>query len=170
MKKSLLTLITFALVLVNLVLTAVMALTIVPEVKNVNGLIAKISESIDLDIQAGDEKTGGATFSIESIEPWSITDNMTINLKPGEDGKDHFAIAKVTLSKNTKSDVYEQYGDLTLYEDVIRGEINTIVSGYTVDELKSDTTSVLEEIKNRLNTIFKGDLIADVTFSSINYQ
>lgn len=170
MKKSLLTLITFALVLVNLVLTAVMALTIVPEVKNVNGLISKISESIDLDIQSGNEKTGGSMLSIDSIEPWSITDNMTINLKRGEDGKDHFAIVKVTFSKNMKSDAYENYSDLGTYEDVLKGEINKIVSAYTMEELSADTKGVLEEIKNNVNSIFGSDLIADVTFASINYQ
>lgn len=170
MKKSLLTIITFALVLVNLVLTAVMALTIVPEVNNVNSLIGKISEAIDLDIASGDEKTGGAGVSIDSIEPWAIEGNLTINLKRGADGEDHFAVLGVTISKNMKSEAYESYSDLTQYEGVIKGEINSIVSSHTMEEMREDADGVRKEIKDRLNTLFASDLIADVTFSSANYQ
>lgn len=172
MKKSLLTIITFALVLVNLVLTAVMALTIVPEVNNVNTLIAKISEAIDLDISSGDEINGGANVSIDKIAPYNISSNLTINLKKDEDGKDHFAVLAITLSLNTASEAYATYNADTLitYEGVIRGEINKTVSSYTIEEIKQDTTSVQDDIKSKLNTLFGSDLVAGVSFSSATYQ
>lgn len=172
MKKSFLTLLTFALVVVNLVLTGIMAFNVVPEVGQVNTLIAKISEAIDLDISSGDEKFGGAPASIDSIAPYDLADNLTINLKTGPDGKDHYAVIKVTLSLNQKSDAYETYNVDTIngYEGVIRTEINNIVGSHTLEDMKNDSASVLDEIKSRLNTTFGSDLIAAVGFSSINYQ
>lgn len=172
MKKSLITLITFALVLVNLVLTAVMALRVVPEVNKVNNLVGKISEAIDLEISAGDEKTGGASVSIDNIEPYEITDNLTINLRRGDDGEDHYAVLKVALSLNKKSEAYAAYNATTIggYESVIRTEINNIVASYTIDEIRSDQQAVMDEIKARLNTLFGSDLVAAVGFSTVNYQ
>ena len=50
MKKNLLTIITFALVLVNIVLTSILTITIMPEVKKVNELVTRICDAIDLDL------------------------------------------------------------------------------------------------------------------------
>ena len=72
MKRSLLTLITLALVLVNLVLTAILAISILPEVKQANNLISKVSEAIDLDAQSA--SSGGTNISLEDLETQNFTD------------------------------------------------------------------------------------------------
>lgn len=168
MKKSLLTIITFALVLVNLVLTAVMALTIIPEVNNVNALIGRVGEAIDLDIQSGDEKSGD-NVSLESTTPYSLSENMTVSLKPGEDGEAHFAQVGLTLYLNNSSDVFETYasgGDLSAYDSVIKSQVNNVVGTYTIDDLKRDTSKACDEIKESLNTMFGTNLISKVEFST----
>ena len=91
MKKSLITLITFVLVLVNLVLTIMLTFTILPETKKANNLIGKISTAIDLDLSAGQSSGGGST-SLENTEPYTMKDTITTNLKSGDDGKQHYAI------------------------------------------------------------------------------
>ena len=48
MKKSVITLLTLVLVLVNLVLTALLTFTIMPETKKANELITKVADAIDL--------------------------------------------------------------------------------------------------------------------------
>ena len=48
MKKNLMTVIILALVLVNLVLTAILAFTIIPQTRKSNQLIDKIASAIDL--------------------------------------------------------------------------------------------------------------------------
>lgn len=170
MKKSLLTIITFALVLVNLVLTAVMALTIVPEVNNVNSLIARINSAIDLDIQSGNEHSGGSSYSMDSVAPHSLTDNLTINLKKGDDGEQHFAVLGITILSNTSSDAYENYQDLTEYDNVIAAQVNSIVSGYTLEQMQNNSQEIRDEIRASLNTMFGSDLIASVEFSTATYQ
>ncbi|MBO6214563.1 MAG: flagellar basal body-associated protein FliL, partial [Lachnospiraceae bacterium] len=86
MKKNLLTLITFALVVVNLVLTAIIAITIVPEVQKVNNLVTTVSNAIDLDLQAAVDADSSESISLADITPYEIPDTLTINLKTGSDG------------------------------------------------------------------------------------
>lgn len=170
MKKSLITLVTLALVLVNLVLTGVMALRIVPEITNVNNLIGRISQAIDLDIASGDEFTGSSNVSIQNITPWPVPDKLTINLRKDVDGQQHFAVISVTLSLNNNSEKFAEYSDLTPYAGIIENEIISVVSSYTMDELRDDIEGCQKAIRDRLNTLFEGDLVAAVAFSSINYQ
>lgn len=179
MKKNLLTVITFALVIVNLALTAVLAVAIVPEVKKVDSLVSKISDAIDLDLEAGTASDADSgTISMDQIAPYSVTgadgtSGMTINLKKGEDGQDHYAVISVVLSLNKKSDAYATYNTETLatYDNNLRSTITKIISSYTIDELENDQQAVLNEIKDELNKQFgSDDLIADVGFSSITLQ
>ena len=51
MKKNLMTVIILALVLVNLVLTAILAFTIIPQTRKSNQLIDKIASAIDLELE-----------------------------------------------------------------------------------------------------------------------
>ena len=67
MKKSLLTVLTFALVLINLVLTGLMAFQIIPEVKNVNALISKVSSAMDLDMKVANAANGNSTVPLENL-------------------------------------------------------------------------------------------------------
>lgn len=168
MKKSLLTIITFALVLVNLVLTAVMALTIVPEVKNVNSLISRVSEAIDLDIASGDEYSGGSNVSLENSVPYSPAENLTVPLKKGEDGADHFAQVSVTLYINNSSDSFDSFGagDLSAYDSVINSQITSTLSNYTKEELNDDISKAYDDIKDGLNAMFGNNLISKVEFST----
>ena len=56
MKKNLMTVIILALVLVNLVLTAILAFTIIPQTRKSNQLIDKIASAIDLELEDGGNK------------------------------------------------------------------------------------------------------------------
>ena len=109
MKKSLLTVITFALVLINLVLTGLMAFAIVPEVKNVNALISKVASAIDLDMQVANASKGNSNVDLANVSSYTLADKLNINLKDNGDGKQHFASMSVTLYVNTASDSYSKY-------------------------------------------------------------
>ena len=108
MKKNLMTVIILALVLVNLVLTAILAFTIIPQTRKSNQLIDKIASAIDLELEA-----------------------------------------KETLIKN---------------------DINTIVSGYTMEQFREDEQSVKDAILEDLQEMFGSDFIVGVSFSSVNTQ
>lgn len=169
MRKNLITVITLALVLVNLVLTAIMAVAIMPEINKVNSLVTKISDAIDLDI-ASNPSGSSANISMDAVQVQSFENTMTIPLADSGDGKDHMAVIGITLSVNTNSDAFANYSDMTTYEGVIRTEVNNIVHKYTLEELKADIEGVQDEIRDDLNALFGSDLIAAVGFSTVTYQ
>ena len=110
MKKNLITVIILALVLANLILTAILVFTIIPQTKKSNQLIDQVCSAINLELQSGENTPATPEVPIEDVETYAITDGFTVNLKQGEDGKQHYAVFSVSLSLNTKSDGYKTYG------------------------------------------------------------
>ena len=173
MKKSLITLITFVLVLVNLVLTIMLTFTILPETKKANNLIGNISTAIDLDLSAGQSSGGGST-SLENTEPYTMKDTITTNLKSGDDGKQHYAIIGLTLNINKKSEGYKSKkytkDDMNNYDGVIKSALTSVMSKYTIDEAQNHQDELLEEIKDKLGQSFGRELITSVGFSTATFQ
>ena len=176
MKKNLMTVIILALVLVNLVLTAILAFTIIPQTRKSNQLIDKIASAIDLELEDGSGKDTAAV-PVEDIEVYDIEASFTVNLSPSGDGKDHgigmaVKIFSIGLSLNTKSDGYKSIGTegLKAKETLIKNDINTIVSEYTMEQFREDEQSVKDAILEDLQEMFGSDFIVGVSFSSVNTQ
>ena len=132
MKKNLITVITLALVVVNLVLTVILTITILPETQKANELITKVCSAIDLDLESG-SATSNANIPIDQIEVYNIDDEQTINLKQDGDGKDHFAMITVSISMDTKNSDYKDLKPQVEEKvNLIKGDINNIVSQYTI--------------------------------------
>ena len=170
MKKSLLTLITLALVLVNLVLTVIIAISIVPEVKQANNLVAKVTEAIDLDIESASGVSGRSNIPIEDIDYYNLADKITVNLKKGDDGESHMAVLTVSLELNKK---HENYGTLSgqmeASANMISSEISGVVSGYTFEEVQSSMDEIQQIIKERMAGIFGNDYVVGVNITPL-YQ
>ena len=171
MKKNLLTIITFALVLVNIVLTAILTITVMPQVKKTNEFITKVCDAIDLDLQAATGAESTLNVSLENIATYTLSDKLTINLKPGADGKSHFAVLTVILSLNKNSDSYATYeSTMDDYAGIIADTVNTVVSQYTYEEITADQSAVQRQIKNELNAKFGNGLIVNVGFPTATYS
>ena len=174
MKKNLITVVILALVVVNLVLTAVLTISIVPETKKANELITKVCSAIDLDLQAGDT-AGSLSINVSDMEDYAVNEGatMTINLKDGGDGELHYAVLGVSLSQDSTNEDYintYQTDGLGKYDNVISDTIKTVVSGHTIDEMRNNEDAVKEEILEALQTLFKSSFIVRVNFSSATYQ
>ena len=170
MKKNLITVITLALVVVNLVLTVILTITILPETQKANELITKVCSAIDLDLESG-SATSNANIPIDQIEVYNIDDEQTINLKQDVDGKDHFAMITVSISMDTKnSDYKELKPQVEEKVNLIKGDINNIVSQYTIDEIKNNQSAVQDEILKDLQKMFGSDFIVAVGFPTAQYQ
>ena len=106
------------------------------------------------------------------IEVYDIEASFTVNLSPSGDGKDHVAVFSIGLSLNTKSDGYKSIGTegLKAKETLIKNDINTIVSGYTMEQFREDEQSVKDAILEDLQEMFGSDFIVGVSFSSVNTQ
>lgn len=170
MKKNLITVITLALVVVNLVLTVILTITILPETQKANELITKVCSAIDLDLESG-SATSNANIPIDQIEVYNIDDQQVINLKQDGDGKDHFATITVSISMDTKnSDYKELQPQVEEKVNLIKGDINNIVSQYTIDEIKNNQSAVQDEILKDLQKMFGSDFIVAVGFPTAQYQ
>lgn len=170
MKKNLITVITLALVVMNLVLTVILTITILPETKKANELITKVCSAIDLDLESG-SATSNANIPIDQIDVYDIEDQQTINLKSSGDGKDHFAMITVSISMDKKNKDYKDLQpEVENKVELIKGEINNIVSQYTIDEIKNNQSAVQNEILKDLQKMFGSDFIVAVGFPTAQYQ
>ena len=170
MKKNLMSVIILALVLANLILTAILMISVVPQSKKANELINKVCSAIDLELESG-KKEGDIDVPMDQIEEVKIAEGekMTINLK-NTDGKDHYVMMSVSLALDTK---HEDYTDATVIsnkEGIIKDEINKIVSSHTIEEMRADTQGIQNEILSSLRKMYDSDFIVSVVFSDINYQ
>ena len=178
MKKNLLAVITFVLVLINLVLTGIITFVLVPYVKQANSLVTSVATAIDLEQKAGaKEESGGAgAYSIDQLEVYDLSTSddkgMTINLKKGADGKDHYAVLKISLSINTESDSYKDYmATLESKKSLITNKINDVVSKHTIEEVRDDQQAIQSEILKAIQDLYGvDDFIVGVGFSSATYQ
>ena len=170
MKKNLITVITLALVVVNLVLTVILTITILPETKKANELITMVCSAIDLDLESG-SATSNANIPIDQIDVYNIEDQQTINLKSSGDGKDHFAMITVSISMDKKNKDYKDLKpEVENKVELIKGEINNIVSQYTIEEIKDNQSAVQNEILKDLQKMFGSDFIVAVGFPTAQYQ
>lgn len=171
MKKNLISIGILALLIVNTVLTAIMLFSVLGTNKKTAALVGDIAKAINLELSDGTtEAEGEETISIANVATYTITD-MTIPLKTGEDGKDHYAMISVSLSMNTLHDDYATYGeDVVNKEDLLKGQINAVVSQYTVDEARANSAGICQEILGRIQQLYNSDFIFDVTFSSALFQ
>lgn len=167
MKKNLMSVIILALVCVNLVLTAILMFTIVPQTKNANQLIEKVCQAIDLDLNTGDG-TGAANIPTENLVQYVFNDGetTTIKLAKGEDGKTHYALVSVSLSLNKESDGYKTYGTEGLDErdTIILDNVTGTIARYTVDEFDENREEIKSEILKDLQSMFGSDFIVGVNF------
>lgn len=96
---------------------------------------------------------------------------MTINLKDSGDGKSHYATVSVSLSMNTESDGYKEYGETMAERDsLIKSQINAVVSGYTYEEFTANQQEVQNAILADLQKLFSSDFIVSVGFPTVTSQ
>lgn len=171
MKKNLLSVLILALLLVNLILTGIMMFSVTSTNKKTAAIVGQIASVLEIDLstsQGGEEATA---VSIEDTATYDIEEELTIPLKAGADGKDHFAIVSVSLSMNTKDEGYKSYGEtIADRESLIKGEIVEAFRSYSIEEVKTDETVVKDDILARMQKMFDSQFIYKVSFRGIMLQ
>ncbi len=173
MKKNLMTVVVLALVLLNLILTAILTITILPETKKANELITQVCSAIDLELKSGSVTSSITNVPIDQVVTHDVNggESMTVNLKESADGKEHYATVAISISMDTENEGYKTYGEtLTDRESLIKSEINKVISEYTFEEFNADQQGVQDAILAALQELFGSDFIFSVGFSTVTSQ
>lgn len=159
MKKNLISIVILSLLIVNIVISSITLFSVFGTNQKTAALVTDIAAAIALDLDTEEE---AVQVSIVDVVTYDIAE-MTIPLKNGEDGKAHYALVSVTLSMNSKDEDYEAYSDLTSRESLIKGEINSVIAQYTMEQAMDNGALIEEQILERIQTLFNSKFIYDVT-------
>lgn len=171
MKKNLISILILALLVVNVVLTAVMMFSVIGATKKTSALVTNIATvlNLELDSEAGDTEGEGVVSLLDTITV--DIPEQTILLKAGPDGKSHYCLVNVSLLVNSKHEDYETLGaSVDSNVSVIKGIINEKIGNHTYDECQSNPEMLRNEILSEIQAQYNSDFIYKVTFSSIMYQ
>ena len=172
MKKNLLTILILALLIVNLVLTGIIMFSTISANKKTVALVNNIATVLNLEIgpvAGSEEEAAVEEVSMADTEMYDIADQMTIALKKGADGKDHYALVEVSLNKKDK-DFKDYSAMMPTKESLIKSEIIDVISSYTKEEVEADKKGMEEAILTHIQDMFDSQFVYDVAFRNINLQ
>ena len=180
MKKNLLTIIILALLIVNIAMTGFMLLSVMTTNSQTAKLVSDIAAALELEASGGSGggfATGGSSpVGIGNISTFGFTgnqDRLTINLKPGADGKSHIMVVEVIFSMNTASPDYATYGtseSLSGMRDLVKSIVTETLASYTMEELQEDNQGAKDAILEKVQEMFNSNFIYDVSFSGVLFQ
>ncbi len=171
MRKSIINIIILAVSIVNVVLCGILVFAIVPTMSSTNKMVTSICKLIDLEIEGSELGGSDGRVPIDQIAVYDIADELTINLQKGADGKNHYALVKVSLSLNTAHEDYGKYKDtLAGQESLIKNKIIEVVSSYTMEQASGYTNVVSESILKELQDMYQSDFIINVTFRGLTFS
>lgn len=170
MKKNLMSVVILALVLANLILTAILMISVLPQARQYNELVEKVCAAIDLDLEGG-SPTEANTVPLDKQETYSLNggESLTINLTPEADGVGHFALVKVTLGINTEDDDYDKYGTsdkLSAQEGLLEDCVTSVIGAHTVTEMRENRDVIKSEILTALRERYNSNFIVSVNFTA----
>ncbi len=174
MKKNLMSIIILALLVVNLILTGIMMFSVV-SVSNKNAkLVGEIAAVLSIETGSGEETDNGpVNVSIDNTDVYVISGQMTIPFLLGEDGKAHYFVVTVSLSMNKKDPDYKAYGtaeELAAKESLIKTEIQSVISSYTMEQYQANQELIREEVLERIQELYDSKFIFNVNFSDYLYS
>lgn len=169
MKKNMMSVLILALLIVNIILTAIMMFSVVGASRKTSSLIDDIASAINLDLQNQAAIAEGPVITDVAIDDtalFPLSEELTIPLAKGVDGADHYFLVAVTLSLNSAHKDYKNINAaLTEKEDLVKGEIISVIKSHTLEEVKGDPDGIRMEILHRIQTLFDSDVVFNVTFT-----
>lgn len=166
MKRNLLSIIILALLVVNIVLSAIMMVSVSSSSKKTAELVADISTIIGLEIEGLPQSDVAASVSMADTAVYNISEELTIPLKNGEDGKSHFAVGNVSLSMNSTHEDYKTYAETMVdREGLIKDIVFSVIGRYTMEEARENPDQIKAEILIGIQELFGSDFIFSVSFN-----
>ncbi len=171
MKKNLLTIVILALLLVNIVLTAIMMISVTSTNTRTAALVDTIATVMSLEvITDGSEEEEAATVSMADTEVVELGDSLTVPLVPDESGKQVYMVCDISLSLNKTHEDYETYSaTLTTNVSVIKDCVSSVISSHTEDFCKNHRDELKAEILKAIQDLYGSDFIYAVSISEAKF-
>lgn len=181
MKKNLISILILALLVVNVVLTAIMMFSVTSTAKKTGALVSNIATVLNIELEGEKKEDEAPVVTVADTVTLDI-DKLTLPLKKAvvgfnEDGSpkyesgSHVCIVEVTLLLNTKAESYEAYKDnIASYTSMLQGVITEVIGSHTLDEIQSGPEAIKDEILSKIISEYNLDFIYRVVFKSIMYQ
>ena len=166
MKRNLVSIIILALLVVNIVLSAIMMVSVSSASKKTASLVADISALVGIEVNGLPQSELTQSVSMADTAVHNVEGELTIPLKKGEDGNDHYAVGSVSLSLDTKHKDYKNYAETMADMDgIIKDIVFEVMGNYTVDEARSNSETIKAEILAKLQERFDSTFIYSVSYN-----
>lgn len=176
MKKSTLTIIILALVLINVVLTILLTFSLVTTSRKTDSLITKVAALIDLDIASeagsGNNSTVPAITDLEILDVVvnDTTNKITMTVSDSAGNKHHVVVnATITLNKTSK-DYQNMRATVDANMKYIVTTISDTICSYSYENVLSQKTTIAKQVLTKLQDAFKSDIIYDFAFGDYIVQ
>lgn len=170
MKKNLLSVLVLVLVVVNIVISAIMMISIIGTNKKTAELITSVAMALYLELY----NPGGTTeIDVPLVDTVSHEMNdVMIQLRPetvvNADGttssaKPVYIMFNLTLQMNSKHEDYATYGaNITDRETVVLNEVERVISSYTKTECDNNFDEIKQEVLASIQHVFGSDFIFQI--------
>lgn len=106
------------------------------------------------------------TVSMADTAVHNVEGELTIPLKKGEDGEDHYAVGSVSLSMDSKNKDYKKYSETMADMDgIIKDIVFAVMGNYTVDEARTNSEPIKQEILKKIQERFDSTFIYGVSYN-----
>lgn len=184
MKRNLLQVLILAIVIVNMVLTAVMMFSVTGTNQKTAQLVSNIAATLNLEITA----PGGAVpvtevsmadtteYSLGSMTIPLTRESVTVNSENGPvtetSTKQTYIVITVALVMNTTNEDYATYGTaeaLAERTEIIKDTISEVVGSHTESECRDNFEQIRAELLLALQDLFRSEFIYRIAISDIKY-
>lgn len=171
MKKNLISVLILALLVVNVVLTAIMMFSVTGTAKKTAALVTNIATVLNIEL-TGPEEEGEDVVLLADSESVDIQDGKSpIMLKVGEDKAVHYCMVSVALHMNTKHEDYETLKEtVSTHTSTFQSIVTEVIGSFTLEEITLHPEKAREEILKRIQTEYGSTFIYKVTFGNIMFQ
>lgn len=174
MKKNLLTVLILAFLIVNIVLTAIMMLSVLDANKQTTKLVSNIATVLNIEMANEGEESQTEEISLADTDFFVMNGDgkgLMFLLKSDEgDTKAKYMIFTLTLSMNMQHEDYEVYGaTLDSKAELIKDALTTIISSHTEGECINNLEGLKTEILEAVQNLFKSEFIYQISISDVKF-
>ena len=170
MKKNLLTVLILALLMVNIILTAVMMFSVMGTNKQTASLVGNIATVLNLELNEPGETTAKEEISLKDTATFALGSKTYYLASSGGNENARYIICEVALFMNKKNDDYKVYGEtISEWESDIKNVITSVVAGHTEEECRNNLDGLKEEILEAIQKLFQSDFIYKVGISDVMF-